>query len=951
MKMRRGVGVAMLAALMLSLIPMGASVAAPGTELVVHFHKPGGLYSTNIEASALSGETGVLTASERDEFGLAMTFSFGSLPADSYLSFTIGQDSVFPDDKRYVRATGSKAEVWALDGEARVFDAPALVNPATIVKRDKKAYVAVEDLTSLLGLTFVYGKNGYRFDGAATGTVDILTIYRHRDYFEIDVNRNRIGSNVTGNMLNYYNDLVFDGIDGFRQGGKYYLSFGAIEKLFQVRTLVDNGKEFILDRQFAAHNALATADPADVGFDPKKLDAIDDYINAQVNDGASAVALVVTKNGKVVKENAYGYSKKYSTSVVDGVVQPAVLLPEDQWEPATVGTLFDLASNSKMYATNYAIQKLVTEGKLDLDRRLSSYPGWENFTDANSVYTGKFVVGGAGGITAVRVGKETVTIRDILHHNAGLIPDPEYPNRTSSGDLYYQTTDYRDRAGIIDVISKTPLMYTPRTTFAYSDVDYMILGLLVEQISGLPLDEYLAAEFYTPLGLDSTTFRPLDHGFAPNQIAATELNGNTRDGNISFGTLPDSTPVPIRNYTLQGEVHDEKAFYSMAGVAGHAGLFSTTSDMAVLTQLMLGGGIYGDSQYFSREVVDQFTVPFAVGSTNVNNSTIGLGWRVHSKAAAAYYYFNWGPSRSTFGHQGWTGTLTIIDPLNDMTITILTSMRHSPVVSPPNGFAGANYDVADMVPISAQVYRALDGESEQYNPLTDVAAIDDVSVTLGAKPADVAAVLPTLVDVTDSAGAVHQVHIGWDLSGFDGSTLGTVAVTGRFDLPAGVTQAEPAVPLTVSANVQVVRAAGSVTLGASTVKQGAELTFRATGFSPGEKVDVTLVHNAAGAGRVAADAAPLATFTADALGAVSGTVTIPSSTQPGVYGLRLLGADSAVSLDSADFTVSAVSGSTVEAGTIATAGVDALVWIGAGLILLLLGAAFLLLRRRAKRTS
>src|SRR5699024_4815289 len=198
---------------------------------------------------------------------------------------------------------------------------------------------------------------------------------------------------------------------------------------------------------------------------------------------------------------------------------------------------------------------------------------------------------------------------------------------------------------------RTPLMYAPRSTFAYSDLDFMILGLIVEQVTGMRLDEYLRQEFYGPLGLQGTYFRPLDHGVNPHQVAATELNGNTRDGNVSFGTHPDGSDVYIRDYTLRGEVHDEKAFYTMAGIAGRAGLFSTTSDMAVLTQLMLNDGIYAGRQYFTEDVIEEFTTPYAADPSEADMSTIGLGWRVHSKRAAAYYYFNWGPSRSTFGHQ------------------------------------------------------------------------------------------------------------------------------------------------------------------------------------------------------------------------------------------------------------------------------------------------------------
>jgi CubicO group peptidase (beta-lactamase class C family) len=366
-----------------------------------------------------------------------------------------------------------------------------------------------------------------------------------------------------------------------------------------------------------------------------------------------------------------------------------------------------------MYSTNYAIQRLVSQGKLDITPTLASFPGWENFTDSNTEYTGDWTVGGRGGITAEHTGKSTVTIQDLLHHMAGQIPDPQYQNRNVAGGLYYQNSDIHDRSGIIDAICRTPLMVPPRTEFLYSDVDFMVLGILVEQITGQPLDEYMHDEFYAPLGLHETTFNPLQHGHSAADCAATENNGNTRDGNVSFGTLPDGTPVPIRRYTLQGQVQDEKSWYCMGGVSGHAGLFSTVGDLAVLTQVMLNGGIYHGREYFSKDIADQYTTPYALPGHSPDYSTIGLGWRVHSKRSAAYYYFNWGPSRSTYGHEGWTGTLTIIDPTYDMTVTILTNMRHSPVVDPPNGFWDSRFPIASMVPVTARVYNALlDGVDE-----------------------------------------------------------------------------------------------------------------------------------------------------------------------------------------------------------------------------------------------
>ena len=707
--------------IILSMIP-GTSVssAAGTTQLIIHYHRIDGNYKANIEAASLEGRVkGTVAQTTTDEYGLKMIFNFANVTDNAYIGLVVKEDSVFPKDKRYVRAKNGAAEVWLIDGDPRIYSEPQAIDSAIIIKKDNKEYVAVEDLTNLLNLTFSYGKNGYIFDGAAKGTVDILTIYRDRDYFEINVNSNRIGSNVTSNMLNEFKDLVFYDVDGFRKDNKYYLSLEYIERLFQVATLSVNSKDYLLKKQDAAYDQITNADaPEQVGFSTEKLNKIDDYINQQINDGFPAAAVIVVKDGKIVKESAYGYLKKYDTAYVDGAYQPAKLLPQSQWQPATVNSLFDMASNTKMYATNYAIQKLVSEGKLNLDQTISSFPGWENYKDSYVVYTGKWTS------LAKRTGKETVTVRDLLHHCGGNIPDPEYPNKVSAGDLWYQTNDYTNRTGIIDVICKTPLQYTPRTSIAYSDLDFMILGLLVEQITGMPLDQYVEKNIYNKLGLTHTVFNPLDKGFSKSEIAATELNGNTRDGNINFGLMEDGSPVNIRKYTLQGEVHDEKAWYSMAGVAGHAGLFSTLDDMGVLTQLMLNGGIYNGTQVFTKEVANEFTTPYSVNQSTVDSSTYGLGWRLHSKSAAAYYYFNWGPSRSTYGHQGWTGTLTIIDPVYNMTITILTNLRHSPVVTPPNGFAGSNYPIGSLAPISGMIYAAfMNGKT----PLDNVKATVDNS--------------------------------------------------------------------------------------------------------------------------------------------------------------------------------------------------------------------------------
>lgn len=817
MKKMRNIAVGAILALFASAVPSGAVWAAGGSgavndnaggsgaTLTLHYYEAAGGYHGHESAFTLTGKAGTQTASSRDGNWLTTTFEFPGAQSEDSLGFTIDGDSAYPTQKRFVQVKAGAAEAWLADGDAQVYAKPEPIDGSLIIKKNLKAYVAVQDLTDQLGLTVKTGTNGYLFDGAGAHTVPILTIYRGRDYFEINTNSNRIGQNVTGNMLRSYTDTVFTDLDGFAQDGKYYLSFSYIQRLFQVGTLVTDRNAFILPRQFVAYDKVQpVGDPATVGFSQGSLEAIDDYVKSQSENGGPSLAYSVVKDGKLVKESASGFALKYATSEVDGKYQPAQLLPKDQWEPATVDTMYDLASNTKMYATNYAIQQLVSEKKLDLNQTLQSFPGWEHYTDSYTEYTGDWTVGGVGGITAEHTGKSTVTVKDLLHHMAGEIPDPQYPNLSVAGDLYYQSSDIHDRSGIIDKISKTPLMVQPHTEFLYSDVDFMILGILVEQITGQTLDAYMQTHFYGPLDLNHTTFNPLTHGFSKNQIAGTELNGNTRDGNVSFGTFPDGSAVPMRHYTLQGQVQDEKAWYSMGGVSGHAGLFSNVSDMAVLTQLMLNGGLYNGKQYFTKAVADEFTTPYAPDPADADSSTIGLGWRVHSKSAAAYYYFNWGPSRSTYGHEGWTGTLTIIDPTYDMTITILTNMRHSPVVDPPNGFADSDFAISNMVPVSARIYNALLSTGTQYSPIASVEPTANASVPRGTSAADAAAALPQTTMVKDSAGVSHPVALTWTLdSTYDGATPGKYDATATFSLPADVVQADPVISLTVSATVTV----------------------------------------------------------------------------------------------------------------------------------------------------
>jgi len=399
---------------------------------------------------------------------------------------------------------------------------------------------------------------------------------------------------------------------------------------------------------------LVYGSPADVGFSAAQLDKVDALINAEVAKGFPGAVLLVVKNGKLVKLTAYGWQKKYDGDTL-----------MERWQPMTVDTMFDLASNTKMYATILAMMKLTNEGKVSPEDLVSAYlPG----------FTGE--------------GRERIKIRDIMTHSAGFAPEIKFFDPEQAGEFYSQ-----DRDQTLRLVEKAPLVYPTGTKTVYSDTDFIILGAIVEQITGQQLDEYVENNIYRPLGLSHTQFNPLQKGFKKEQFAATERNGNTRDHMIGF--------PGVRTYTIQGEVHDEKAFYSLSGVAGHAGLFSRAQDLAVLAQMMLNGGGYG-----GYKLCDQATVTYYTKPTDRNNR-FGLGW---NKGGVSDNVYEFGPyaGDQVIGHTGWVGIDSCIDLKNDMAIILLTNKVHAPnVPGAPNTFATATFETGKYGSIMSLVYEAL----------------------------------------------------------------------------------------------------------------------------------------------------------------------------------------------------------------------------------------------------
>ena len=317
---------------------------------------------------------------------------------------------------------------------------------------------------------------------------------------------------------------------------------------------------------------------------------LDETIQRAIDRGELPGAVVlVLHRGKVVYRQAHGLRAK----------QPAA-------EPMTIDTVFDLASLTKPVATATSIMLLVERGRLRSEDRVAQH--WPEF--------GKH-------------GKDRVTVEQLLLHTSGLIADnPE--------------TDYRDgKANALERICDLKLAAAPGARFTYSDVGYVVLGELVERVSGSPLEQFAQKYIFQPLGMRETTFRPADP--LKKRCAPTEQ----REGRWMIG-----------------EVHDPRA-YLLGGVAGHAGLFSTADDLAIFARMLLGEG---------KQVLVDKSLQSMTLARPVPNGLRAYGWDVDTRFSSNRGdLFQVGTS---FGHTGFTGTSIWIDPTSHTAVIFLSNRVH-----------------------------------------------------------------------------------------------------------------------------------------------------------------------------------------------------------------------------------------------------------------------------------
>jgi beta-glucosidase-like glycosyl hydrolase/CubicO group peptidase (beta-lactamase class C family) len=372
---------------------------------------------------------------------------------------------------------------------------------------------------------------------------------------------------------------------------------------------------------------LRYAAPEREGLDSKTMSQIDHIaLESIVTAATPGCQVLIAKNGTVVFDQSYGYGTY------------------DQSQPVTSSTLYDLASVTKVAGTLQAIMYLKDQGKLNLDEKVAAYlPEMQ------------------------RTNKRLMTVRDVLLHQAGLKPgiptwertvqdgalkpayyssqrNVDFPNEVAPGEYSIKAAD--DSVWAWTLRSALLPKVKGKYPVEYSDLSFIIMKRLSEKLLGQPLETFLPKEFYRPLGLGTMTYNPLTR-FPKSCIAPTEKD------------------TYYRREQLQGTVHDQTAAL-VGGVGGHAGLFATANDLAVLMQMNLQNGHYGGTSFFQTPVVTEFSRPQVAGNKR------GLGWDRGDPSKPEGPTSHLAPA-STFGHTGFTGTCVWLDPDNQILYVFLSN--------------------------------------------------------------------------------------------------------------------------------------------------------------------------------------------------------------------------------------------------------------------------------------
>jgi len=281
----------------------------------------------------------------------------------------------------------------------------------------------------------------------------------------------------------------------------------------------------------------------------------------------------------------------------------------------TQETIYDAASVTKPVVTATLVAMQVAAGRIQLDAPIERYlPEWA--AGPNPEW------------------RKRVTVRNLLTHTSGL---PAYTR-------YF--LEVKGKREILTRILVEPLVAEPGTQTTYSDLGIILMGEIVERVTGRPLDQLARERIFTPLGMKDSMYNP------PKSLLAR--------------IAPTENDAAFRKRLAHGEVHDENA-WALGGVAPHAGLFTTAPDLAVFCQMMLNGGMYAHQRLLRRSTVTLFAT-----AEKIAGGTRTLGWMVPTEGGSSGKYF----SARSYGHTGFTGTSVWIDPEKELFVVLLTNRVH-----------------------------------------------------------------------------------------------------------------------------------------------------------------------------------------------------------------------------------------------------------------------------------
>ncbi|NQY08354.1 MAG: serine hydrolase [Flavobacteriales bacterium] len=368
--------------------------------------------------------------------------------------------------------------------------------------------------------------------------------------------------------------------------------------------------------------------PEDVGIWSDKLAMIDSIALRAIRKKATpGCQILVAKDGKIFYQKSFGYHTY------------------DKKIPVKNTDIYDLASITKIAASTMSLMKLEGENKVDIDLSLCDYIPMVDTTEY-----------------------QNMVIREMLAHQAGLLPCIFFYTKTmKKGQLQYgMYSPYQSPEFNIRVADKLFLSSTYRDTiykrilstkirkkeYKYSDLGYYLLQKVIETQTGKSLDNYVTDNFYKRMGLQTMGYKPTER-FGLDRIVPTEKDKD------------------FRMRLVHGYVHDPGAAM-LGGVAGHAGLFSNSNDLAVLMQMLLDKGVYGGQQYLKEEVIAEFTKCQFCGDKNRKGAGFDRPARLPGQASPVCSCV----SQKSFGHTGFTGTMTWVDPEEGLVYVFLSNRIH-----------------------------------------------------------------------------------------------------------------------------------------------------------------------------------------------------------------------------------------------------------------------------------